>query len=76
MNEQLKKIIKKIKHGDGLSDQELDQALEFFKDMETGLDLLGPTFHHAWKECYNIEIMLKGFKEARDRERQEKPRPV
>jgi hypothetical protein len=56
----LDKLIKKIDVGDGLTDDELAEALNFFSEVEWRLRLLGPHYHFAWRDAY---FKLQRFEE-------------
>lgn len=60
-------LIKKYKNGNGVTDAELDQLIEFFTTLEKSLQLMGPHFHHAWKEVFFDLRDCKGYKQARER---------
>lgn len=62
-----KTIVKKISRGDGLTNNELDQALNFYTELEEALDCLGPEFKLAWKEVMHTTERLRIFSEARNR---------
>jgi len=59
-------VLKRVVNGDGLTDDDLDNAIEFFTVTESSLKLLGPTFHHAWYDVFCTLTRLTGFKSARD----------
>ena len=59
-------IVEKVRVGDGLSDAELNTALSFYGQLESGLRLLGPTFHLAWAEVQRVLHMLESYKHNRD----------
>jgi hypothetical protein len=60
-------LIKKYKIGDGVTDSELDQLIEFFTTLEKSLQLMGPHFHHAWKEVFWDSKNCNSYKQARER---------
>lgn len=64
-----KVLLKKINDGDGITDEELDTALEFFSDLEPKLKLMGAHFHHAWFDVFMTLQRLEGFKRARQERR-------
>ena len=49
-----------------ISNSELNEAIDFFSDLEDKLMVLGPVFRLAWKETLNIKITLESFKRARE----------
>jgi len=59
-------IYDKIKDGGPISNSELNEAIDFFSDLEDKLMVLGPVFRLAWKEALNIKITLESFKRARE----------
>jgi hypothetical protein len=59
-------LIEKILIGDPLSDLELDEAIEFYGKMESGLRLLGPHYHLAWIQVQRVLDTLQGYKRYRD----------
>jgi hypothetical protein len=56
-----KKIIEKIKCGDGLTERELDTALCFYRDLKEKLTLLGPEFHLATVAVIHTLVALESF---------------
>lgn len=62
-----KELLDKINNGDGITDEELDQALRFFRAIEPSLKILGPHFHHAWYDVFMTLNRLEEFKNARCR---------
>jgi hypothetical protein len=63
-------IIKKIRVGDPLSDLELEEAIEFYGRMESGLSLLGTHYYLAWIEVQRVYDALRGYRRYRDREKE------
>ena len=61
------KIVKKINNGDGLTNNELETALEFYREMAEGLDSLGPEFKLALKEVHWTMRTLESFQFFRER---------
>jgi len=59
-------LIEKIRVGDHLTDEELDEAIAFYGQLESGLRLLGPTFHLAWVEVQRVYHALRGYRHHRD----------
>jgi hypothetical protein len=59
-------IVEKVRVGDGLSDAELNTALAFYGQMESGLRLLGPRFHLAWAEVQRVHDMLRSYRHNRE----------
>jgi hypothetical protein len=59
-------VIEKIRVGDHLTDEELDEAIAFYGQMESGLRLLGPTFHLAWAEVQRVLYQLQSYRHNRD----------
>lgn len=55
-------LMSKIQMGYSLTDDELDLALEFFRDLQLSLSVLRPTFDLAWFEANRILTKLEGFK--------------
>lgn len=60
-----KELVEKIRVGDPITDDELDQAIEFYETMTTGADVLGSTFYLFWWECRRTLDRLYGYREAR-----------
>jgi len=50
-----------------LSDEDLDEGIEFFGRMEAGLRALGPHYHLAWAEVHRTWQMLRGFRMIKQR---------
>jgi len=65
--EKLEAVLKKIGKGDGLTDEELELAIDFYKEAEWRLKLLGPHFHLAWREVYFRLTAFEEFKLNRQR---------
>lgn len=63
------KLIEKILVGDPLSDLELDESIEFYGRMESGLRLLGPHYHLAWTQVQRVLDTLQGYRSYRERDR-------
>jgi len=59
-------IAHKIRVGDPLSDDELNDAIEFYGRMESGLRLLGPHYHLAWVEVQRTYEALRSYRHHRD----------
>lgn len=62
-----KTLITKINIGDGLTKQDLQCALEFYKDAAETLRLLGPSFKLAWQDVLRTLDRLQYFDAARKR---------
>ena len=62
MTEELER---KIRIGDGLTDAELETALAFYANMESGLRLLGSHFHHAWVDVSGVHRRLQEYHKCR-----------
>ena len=63
--------IEKIRVGDHLTDTELDDAIEFYGRMESGLRMLGPHYHLAWVEVQRGYNALRSYRHHRDEYRRE-----
>ena len=59
-------VIEKILVGDPLTDEELDEAIAFYGQLESSLRLLGPTYHLAWIEVQRVYHALRGYRYHRD----------
>lgn len=59
-------IVEKIRVGDPLTDEELDEAIAFYGQLESGLRLLGPTYHLAWIEVQRVLYQLQSYRHNRD----------
>jgi hypothetical protein len=53
--------IGKIRDGDGLTNEELEEAIVWFSSLEESLTLLGPKFYLAKVEVIRILESLKQF---------------
>jgi len=62
---QFKEADEKFIQGDGISDEELQLLLEFYRPLAAKLKLLGPHFHLAWRECLSRTVTLIGFARSR-----------
>lgn len=62
-------LLKKIDQGDGLTDNDLTEAITFFSDVEWRLRLLGPHYHFAWKDAYFKLQRFEEFHAARNEKR-------
>lgn len=62
-----KELIERIRIGDPIDDKELDDAIKFYKELESKTKLLGQRFHFYWVHCLNELRRLQGYKEARKR---------
>ena len=60
-----KELLKKIENGDGITDQELVCAIDWFYDLEQKLKMLGERFRLAWLPIFATTARLNGFKEER-----------
>lgn len=60
-----RKIIEKIRTGAALSNQELNDAFEFYTELEEALDILGSEFRLPWKEVMHAKERLRMFADAR-----------
>ena len=49
-----------------MSDDELNDAIEFYGRLETSLRLLGPHFHLAWVEIQRTYDALRSYRHHRD----------
>ncbi len=56
-----REVVQKIENGDALTDMELLDAHYFYSDLAEKLSILGPHFHHAWKDCYFRAKELEGY---------------
>jgi len=52
--------------GDPISDRELVELMDFYKEMYVGLRALGPHFHIAWKEVHTRLMKLESYAHARE----------
>jgi hypothetical protein len=66
-------VLEKIAAGDGLTDNELKVALKFYKELSTGLELLGPPFFLAWREVYRVQNKLEGWQRSREESGAKRP---
>jgi hypothetical protein len=65
--EKWRALCKKIyTSGDGYTDKELADAIEFFTELEWRLELIGLRFHHAWFDVYQHLLAFQGFKQSRE----------
>jgi hypothetical protein len=65
-------LVEKIRIGDPLSDQELDDAIEFYSKMKSGLRLLGPHYYLPWVEVQRVFETLIGYRNYRQRDKMDK----
>ena len=61
-------IYEKYVNGDSLTDAEVSEGVEFYRDLDEKLSLCGPVFHLAAVEACRVYIGLKGFQTARKTE--------
>lgn len=54
-------ILDKIYIGDGLSNSELNTAINFYRELVESLECLGNEFKLAWKEAFRILRDLESF---------------
>lgn len=66
-NEFLKQANEKFLIGDAIDDQELRALLQFYNEMEAGLDFLGDRFYYQWNEIRRRRDLLEDFRRARKR---------
>lgn len=59
-------IVEKIRVGDPLTDEELNDAIDFYGRMESGLRLLGPHYHLAWVDVQRVYHELRSYRHHRD----------
>jgi len=64
-----KEIIKKILHGDTLSDDELSEAIKFYNNMEEGLVCLGTPYYLARADITITVNRLKSYQWERKNRR-------
>lgn len=62
-----KRLIDDIKHGNHITDEELDAAITFYGDLVEYLDCLNLEFKLAANEARNILYKLEGYREERAR---------
>jgi hypothetical protein len=65
-------IIEKIRVGYPLSEQELNDAIEFYDKMRSGLRLLGTHYYLAWAEITRVYETLIGYRNYRQRDKLDK----
>ena len=58
---ELKEYNERFKNGEGIEDEELEALLEFYKDLEEKLSLLGPEFDLAKNEVRQRLRVLQSF---------------
>lgn len=64
-----RKVYEKFLIGDPIEDDELKEAIVFFKDLSDSLHSLGPVFALPAKEATRVYLGLDEFKRARERSR-------
>ena len=64
-------IYEKVTHGDPITDQEIDEGIKFFDDLNKKLMTLGPVFRLSSTEVNRVLTLLKDFKRARETAYQE-----
>ena len=60
-----RKVYEQYRNGDSISNTDLLQAVDHFKQTEELLGHLGPVFHLAWLEAMKVSFTLTDFKRAR-----------
>jgi hypothetical protein len=58
-------IYDKLRNGDSISDEELENAIPYLEDKVEFLSILGDKFHFAWRDLYNDLQTLKSFRQLR-----------
>jgi hypothetical protein len=48
-----------------LTDQQLDQALNHYRDLEKNLKCHGEKYHLVWKDVFHTLLVLEGYKKSR-----------
>ena len=61
-----KEILRKIEHAEELTDDELNEAILFFQELEDSMLSLGPRFHLAFCEINRVLQSLKSFQWHRE----------
>lgn len=64
---QMEDIERKLLKGDSVSDDELSQAIKFFKGLSDMLSCLGPHWSFAFREANRLSIMCYDYRTARER---------
>ena len=59
------KVYEQFLSGDSIKNDELAEALKFFKSVAEALVVLGPVFHLAFVEANRTYLALNGFAQAR-----------
>lgn len=63
----MRDLYKKFTDGDPISDEELDEGIEFFSDLSDKLFSLGDVFRLPAVEANRVLMSLEGFKRERGR---------
>lgn len=66
----MREIHEKILGGSPISDEELEEAAEFYNDLTDKLDILGPQFSMVANEIRRLKFTVNGFAEARKRHKE------
>lgn len=61
-----RKVYDQYYKGESITDEDLNAALEHFKQAAESLRVMGPTFKLAFREAQYIQDQLNGFKMARE----------
>jgi hypothetical protein len=61
----MRHIYVKVQKGDPLTDEEVDEGVKFFEDLDRRLIQLGPEFHLAWNEAARVARTLRSYQKAR-----------
>ena len=65
-NEMMKLIVEKIRVGDGITDEELDEAITLYVRLTCDLEILGPHFHLVLVSVHNTLARLTDYKKSRE----------
>jgi hypothetical protein len=65
-----REIIERIDNGDHINDSELQEAIEFYSELQEGLSCLGYEYRLARKPVRDTLLRLERFQHAREENKQ------
>lgn len=62
---EIREAVQRLNRGDSMTDHQVDQLVDFYKDLEQNLFLLGPEFWLARVQVSHLYHRLRGYQDSR-----------
>ena len=62
---EIREAVQRLNRGDSMTDHQVDQLVDFYKDLEQNLFLLGPEFWLARVQVSHLYYRVRGYQDSR-----------